>query len=421
MEFEAFTAQELAAYLGGVPDVRALLGDPADLDVAEVGDGNLNYVYFVTNTKTPQRSVVVKQAPPFLRLVGKTWPLSCQRMEHEVAALRRFGALCPQHVPKVYHADSTRFLMVMQHLASHRILRQGLMDGTVYPLLAQHLSAYLAHTLFFGSDLFLSADIKKQAAGAAINPELCKITEDLVFTFPFEAHPSNVYSPALPQAAIERLRTHEPLRAAAADMKWAFMNHAETLLHGDLHTGSIMVNAEDTFVIDPEFAFYGPMGFDVGALLANLLLAYFSRDWHGRLDGRDPLEYQEWLLDQMTRIWNGFSAQFVALWRDHENRSKRPFIGGGAENRAVAAYRAHFMRRLLAESLGFAGCKMIRRIVGMAKVAEITRIADAEARARIEMRCLRCAETLLVQRAALGDIEQVATLARELQRDAVSM
>ena len=50
------------------------------------------------------------------------------------------------------------------------------------------------------------------------------------------------------------------------------------LLHGDLHTGSIMAEAGKTMVIDPEFAFYGPMGFDIGALLANLLLAYFASD-----------------------------------------------------------------------------------------------------------------------------------------------
>ena len=420
MEFEAFTAPELAAYLGGVPEVRALLGDPGDLEVTEVGDGNLNYVYFVTNAKARERSVVVKQAPPFLRLVGKSWPLSCQRMEHEAAALRRFGALCPRHVPKVYHADNERFLIVMQHLASHRILRQGLMDGVRYPRLAGHLSIYLARTLFHGSDLFLAPDIKKQAAAAAVNSELCKITEDLVFTFPYEDHPSNVYSPALPKAALERLRTHEPLRIAAAEMKWAFMNHAETLLHGDLHTGSIMIDEDETFMIDPEFAFYGPMGFDVGAVLANLLLAYFSRDWHGRIDGRDPVVYQEWLLEQLMRIWSGFSTQFVELWRDHESRGERSFIGAQAESRAVTAYRAHFMRRLLADTLGFAGCKMIRRIVGMAKVAEITRIPDAVARARIEVRCLRCAEALLVQRAMLTDIEQVAMLAREVRRDPVT-
>jgi len=417
MEFEAFTASELAAYLGAIPKVRALLGEPDDLDVAEVGDGNLNYVYFVTNAKTPQRSVVVKQAPPFLRLVGKTWPLSCQRMEHEVAALRRFGALCPQHVPKVYHADSQRFLMVMQRLASHCILRQGLMSGMTYPKLAAHLSTYLAHTLFHGSDLFLAPDIKKQAVSAAVNVELCRITEDLVFTFPFEDHPSNIYSPALPLSALERLRTNEALRIAAGDMKWAFMNRAETLLHGDLHTGSIMVNEDETFVIDPEFAFYGPMGFDIGAVLANLLLAYFSRDWHGRADGGDPAAYEEWLLAQVIGIWNGFSEQFVALWRDHESRSERRFIGGQGQTRALEGYCAHFMRRLLADTLGFAGCKMIRRIVGMAKVADITRIPDAQARARIEVRCLRCAEALLVERETLTDIEQVAMLAREIRRE----
>jgi len=420
MEFEAFTASELAAYLGAIPEVRALLGEPDDLDVAEVGDGNLNYVYFVTNAKAPERSVVVKQAPPFLRLVGKAWPLSCQRMEHEVAALRRFGALCPQHVPKVYHADGGRFLMVMQRLASHCILRQGLMNGVVYPKLAAHLSTYLAHTLFYGSDLFLAPDIKKQAVGAAVNAELCKITEDLVFTFPFEDHASNVYSAALPASALERLRTNEALRIAAGDMKWTFMNRAETLLHGDLHTGSIMVNDDETFVIDPEFAFYGPMGFDIGAVLANLLLAYFSRDWHGRVDGRDPAAYQEWLLAQATDIWNRFSAQFLALWRDHESRSERRFIGGQAETRVVESYRAHFMRRLLADTLGFAGCKMIRRIVGMAKVAEITRIPDAQARARIEVRCLRCAEALLVERNTLDGIEHVAVLARDIQRETLT-
>jgi 5-methylthioribose kinase len=30
-------------------------------------------------------------------------------------------------------------------------------------------------------------------------------------------------------------------------------------------------------VIDPEFAFYGPMGFDLGAILANFFLAYLSQ------------------------------------------------------------------------------------------------------------------------------------------------
>ncbi|MEX3939745.1 S-methyl-5-thioribose kinase [Paraburkholderia sp. BR10937] len=419
MHFEAFSSAELTDYLLGVPAVCARLGDDRELQVVEVGDGNLNYVYFVSSTRDPRLSVVVKQAPPYLRLVGEAWPLPRERMEREVAALRRFGALCPEHVPSVFHADSEKFLMVMQRLDSHRVLRGGLIDGIVYPRLADHISTFLARTLFHGSDLYLAPDAKKAAVGGDINTELCKITEELVFTFPFEDHPSNVYSPALPAAAIERLRTHEPLRLAAGEMKWAFMNHAETLVHGDLHTGSIMANEHETYVIDPEFAFYGPMGFDTGAFIANLLLAYYARDWHDREAGRDPAAYQGWLLEQVEAVWNAFAQKFAQIWRLHERETGHAYIGGPAGTRAAEVFRDDFINRLFADTLGFAGCKMIRRIVGMAKVAEITSIKDDAVRARVEVRCLKLAEALLVRRRELASIEAVTALAAQVLTESV--
>lgn len=47
-------------------------------------------------------------------------------------------------------------------------------------------------------------------------------------------------------------------------------------------------------VIDPEFAFYGPMGFDLGALVGNLLLAYCAVPGNGQGEA-----YAEWLLEQV--------------------------------------------------------------------------------------------------------------------------
>lgn len=54
-----------------------------------------------------------------------------------------------------------------------------------------------------------------------------------------------------------------------------FMTRAQSLIHGDLHTGSIFINEESTKVFDPEFCFYGPMGYDIGNVIANMIL-------HGR-------------------------------------------------------------------------------------------------------------------------------------------
>lgn len=42
---------------------------------------------------------------------------------------------------------------------------------------------------------------------------------------------------------------------------------------------------ETTYVIDPEFAYYGPMAFDVGKIIANLLLCFFALDGHASGEG----------------------------------------------------------------------------------------------------------------------------------------
>lgn len=412
MDFQALTASTLGAYLRTLPAVVAQLGDMEELDIVEVGDGNLNFVYFVSSRVNPAKSVVVKQALPYVRLVGEGWPLTRHRADREANALRRFGEVCPQHVPIVFHADSAQSLIAMQHLRSHIILRKGLIDGITYPHLAEHLSTYMAQTLFHGSDLYLSAGAKKQAVAATTNSELCKITEDLVFTYPFEDHPTNVYSPALPRAAIERL--HQPqVRLAAAQMKWAFMNQAESLLHGDLHTGSVMVNQTDTYVIDPEFAYYGPIGFDVGLLLANLLSAYFSQDWQRQQAGQDAAPYQAWLLEQLGSVWTGFSDKFLALWANHEAQVGVSFMGSGRDAESLALFRQQFMQHVFSDTLGFAACEMIRRTLGMAKVAEIAAIPEAGARAAIEIRTLRMAEKLLLQRTQIQGIDGVLSLARD--------
>lgn len=416
MDFTSLNISTLANYLRTVPAVTALLGNMDALDIVEVGDGNLNYVYFVSSQANPRDSLVVKQALPYMRLVGESWPLTRHRSDREAHALRQFGALCPQHVPQVLHFDSAQSLIIMQRLSHHQNLRKGLIQGLRYPLLAQHLSGYLARTLFHGSDLYLSADAKKQAVAQTINGELCKITEDLVFTCPFEDHASNAYNPALPRAEIERLHNNPALRVAAAQMKWAFMNQTETLLHGDLHTGSVMVNQTDTYVIDPEFACYGPLGFDPGLLLANLFTAYLSQDWHRLQAGEDPAPYQDWLLAQAGDLWRGFSESFLRLWQEHEEQAGAGFMGCARDAISQTLFRRQFVRRIFSDTLGFAGCELIRRTLGLAKVAEVASIPDARARAAIELRTLSLGEALLLQRHHIINIDQVLDLARQTRR-----
>lgn len=113
-------------------------------------------------------------------------------------------------------------------------------------------------------------------------------TSQVIFTDPYYDAPHNRHtSPALDDAAVA-LRRDAPAKAAATAAKAKFLTNRQALLHGDLHTGSCMVTRDTYYVIDSEFAFYGPMAFDVGKLIANVLLTFFALDGHSSAaDGRE--------------------------------------------------------------------------------------------------------------------------------------
>jgi 5-methylthioribose kinase len=242
------------------------------------------------------------------------------------------------------------------------------------------------------------------------NIDLCKITEDLIFTDPYRVAERNHWtSPGLDQLAREFAEDAE-LKVAITEMKAKFLTATEALIHGDLHTGSIMVSQTETKVIDPEFAFYGPMGFDVGLLLANFLLGYFSQAGLAQ----NPPEYEDWLLEQVAEIWTKFEEKFSALWNDQLRGDYLParLLTPNSAREVIERVRRKYLARLFDDSLRFAATEMIRRIFGLAHVADLDEIQDAAARARSEARALRTARELLVQSRKFARITDVLDMIR---------
>ena len=304
----------VGTYVRAIPEaVAALGGSPADWRAREVGDGNLNLVFVVEG---PSGGVVVKQALPYMRLVGESWPLPLERSYFESVALTEQARAAPDRVPRLYATDKVGAAIAMEYLSPHVILRKALIKGRRLPLFADHMADFLARSLFMTSDLFLPAARKKALMREfCANTELCKITEDLVFTDPYRETSSNRWtSPQLdPDAAA--IRADVPLKIAVQELKLKFLTAAEALIHGDLHTGSVMVTEQDSRAIDPEFAFFGPMGFDVGALIGNLLIAAIAYPAHAT-DAAEANGYRAWILDPAERIWIGFDFRFRALGVD---------------------------------------------------------------------------------------------------------
>lgn len=409
--YRIFDTGSIGSHLADLPVVRERLGgSPEDWLTREVGDGNLNLVFIVEG---PDGSVVVKQALPYVRLVGESWPLPLERSYFEHEALVRQTSCVAERLPALYQFDRVLALIVMEHLTPHIILRKGLVAGTRYPHLAEHVADYLAHTLFKTSDLYLDAAEKKHLIGLfAANTALCKITEDLVFTDPYRTAELNRHTSPQLDALAAQFRADAPLKRAAQEMKQKFLCDAQALIHGDFHSGSLMVTETDTRAIDPEFAFMGPMGFDIGAVLGNLLLAYAAQAGHETAPGaRDA--YRDWILEQVEAIWTGFDERFCDLWDTRATGDGAVFdLVGASDTKSLHAAQERYMRALFRDTLRFAGMKMIRRILGLAHVEDLETIEDPDRRAACERQALSLARELVLYGADFASIDDVAHAAR---------
>jgi len=408
--YRTLTEETVSDYLAAHSALAQRLGMPGDAwRTREVGDGNLNLVFIVEG---PEGALVVKQALPYVRLVGSSWPLPLSRSHFEHLALTEQARWAPACVPGLYHADPAMALIVMEYLRPHIVLRKGFVRGELYPLVGRHLGTFLAETLFHTSDLYLTAAVKKQRIAAFLgNSAMCKISEDLIFDEPYFSAPLNRHTPQL-DALAESVRRDAPLKLAVQELKACFLSNAEALLHGDLHTGSVLVTRGDTRVIDPEFAFYGPMGFDLGAIIGNLLLAHASQRGHEPTRGERD-DYRTYLLAQVSDVWTTFAQGFSDLWRERAQGDlySQRLLRDAPELRERAITLR--LQSIWDRSVGFAACKMIRRIFGLAHVEDFESIADPELRAACEGRAARLAREMLVNPGAYANVQTLIRAALE--------
>ncbi len=412
-DYKPLNEGSLAEYLSAIPSVAELLGgSPDDWRVREVGDGNLNLVFVIEGSSG---GVIVKQALPYMRLVGESWPLPLERSYFESLALAEQARAAPGSVPRLFATDRVGAAVVMEYLQPHVILRKALLQGRHLPLFAEHMARFLAESLFKTSDLYLTADRKKSLMQKfCANTELCKITEDLVFTDPYRISPGNRWtSPQLDDDAAA-FRADAPLKAEVQALKLKFLTSAEALVHGDLHTGSIMVTDEDTRAIDPEFAFFGPMGFDIGALIANLLIAAIAHRVHRQ--GALGDAYRTWILDQAELVWTGFATKFQSLWETEATGDAftAELFEDPAGRIALGRMQDRYLADLFADTLGFAGCKMIRRVLGLAHVEDLESIADPDLRAAAERKVLALGRRLILKRSTMTSFNDVLYAVEEI-------
>ena len=227
---------------------------------APAGAGNMNRTLRLV---TAGRSVVLKQSVPFVAKYPDI-PAPHDRDRVEVAFYREVGRrpelagampACLGHAPE-HH------LLAFEDLGSAADYTSAYQDGDLPGLdaLAAWLSALHGQT---------SADPVFE------NAEMRALNHAHIFEIPFVADNGiDLEGITMGLSALRRLVTADARVMDRVRELGVLYLGARTgaLLHGDFYPGSWLRHADGPKVIDPEFAFVGPPEFDVGVLLAHLVM-----------------------------------------------------------------------------------------------------------------------------------------------------
>lgn len=353
------------------------------LECEEIGDGNINYIFRVKDSRTG-KSIIIKQADKFLRSSGRELDVDHNRIEAEVLQIQR--AYAKAYIPEIYLYDSCMHAVFMEDISAFDNLRNTLINGYIVQGLAIEMANFLVSYLMGTSDILLTSEKKKQWLKQFVNPSLCSISEDLVFTEPYNNYKGrNTIQDRLLPFVVENIYHNDDLIFEVCQLRFRFMNLSQSLLHGDLHTGSIFVNSFGKVkIIDPEFAFYGPMGYDIGNVIGNLIFPLVYHHVHVN----PSIEFMEWLKQCIQDMYDKVLEE---LYRVYERDVKLDIYRN-------ERFKEKLIYEIMADSLGYAGTEIIRRSIGDTKVKELQLIVDEELLVYAEKLLLQIGSQLIMNR-----------------------
>src|SRR5699024_4436529 len=238
---------------------------------------------------------------------------------------------------------------------------------------ADQISSFMVDTLLATTDLVMDPKDKKDNVAKYINKDLCDISEDLVFTEPYIDYKGrNIVLDENKDFVEREVYNDKELVFEAGRLKNNFMNNAQALVHGDLHSGSIFLTKESLKELDPEFAFCGPMGYDIGNVIGNLFFAWANA--YVTQASEEASEFLQWIEKTIEDIVDLFKEKFIKLY-------KEIVVDVMAREEL---YMEWYLASVLSDTAGSAGLEIMRRVVGDSKVLDITSIEDIDQRVKAE-------------------------------------
>ncbi len=283
------------------------------LQVEKAGDGNINWVRRV-RIGGGERSFVVKQARPALERFPQ-YRASTERILFEALYYQAVAPVDRERVcPRVLAFSESERVLVLEDLGDVPRLDE------LPPGAAERVPAVARLARFL-------AAVHRHLRGDPLlerftNLEMKTLHGTHIFELPLR--PNDFPLPAPLRRRADALRQDSDLLRRADRAYEIFRGSRDTLVHGDVQAGNVLLAERGAVLLDAEIAHAGDPAFDLGVLAAHLLIPSL-----GRVEGRVHVQ----------QLWE--------IYTEAHGLDGRPSFGD------VSRY---------------AGLEMLRRAIGAARV-----------------------------------------------------
>jgi len=311
--------------------------------------------------------VIVKQGRTVGRNEGFT-DLSTERTRLEYESMMIRKAIVPEYIPDLYFYDEENQVFVTEDVSYLKIMRFQLNKSVMFPGFDKMAADFLSRIHFYTSELFMDTGLFRELDNHFTNHKMRSIFDSILFVSK-EEFGDEKYGLSLdpevadcireivfdPDAVLERYRMRE-----------IFMKTSEALIHCDYHTSNIFIGDGKMKVIDMEYAFCGPVAFDLGYLFGNLISQYVCAGFRSSEEEGDQEEFRNYIMDTIEGIYAEYCRLVTLYW----NRDAKE------EYRGVRGLQQDFFKKLLSRTIGYCSTANLFRIASEIDFPEYSAITD---------------------------------------------
>ena len=302
-----YLKEHMPAFDDSLPVHISMIGEGTE---EEDGDGYVNHIFRI---RTDKEAYVLKQGLPLARISGA--PMDMNRNGLEYDNLRIRWSIIPEYTPEPLFYDKDNNIFVMEDVSRLKVSRFQFNRNAMFENYGRKCGECAAKNEFYTSEFYLDREEFRRLMCRFDNTAMRKIMEDGMFLDRFEEPTEDRFGEGFREFA-ELFSRDSRYVTELFKLRRSYMTHTDALIHADYHTSNILVSEEEMKVIDMEFSFMGPFGYDIGYLTGNLISQYCAACFKPFPSEEERTTFKAYLLATMKTLYYSYFLTFTECWNE---------------------------------------------------------------------------------------------------------